>query len=73
MTERRFIILGCGSSGGVPRIGGLWGDCDPTEPRNTRTRCSMLIEQEGPDGMTRVLIDTTPDMRAQLLLSLIHI
>ncbi|MCZ4352314.1 MBL fold metallo-hydrolase [Roseovarius aestuarii] len=67
MTERRFIILGCGSSGGVPRIGGLWGDCDPTEPRNTRTRCSMLIEQEGPDGMTRVLIDTTPDMRAQLL------
>ena len=64
MAERRFTILGCGSSGGVPRLGGNWGDCDPNEPRNTRTRCSMLIEQEGPDG---VLIDTSPDMRAQLL------
>jgi phosphoribosyl 1,2-cyclic phosphate phosphodiesterase len=67
MAQRRFIILGSGSSGGVPRIGGIWGDCDPNEPRNRRTRCSMLIEQEGEGGTTRVLIDTSPDMRAQLL------
>ncbi len=67
MAKRRFIILGCGSSGGVPRLGGHWGDCDPNEPRNTRRRCSMLIEQEGPDGITRVLIDASPDLRAQLL------
>lgn len=67
MAERRFTILGCGSSGGVPRLGGHWGECDPTNPRNTRRRCSMLIEQEGPGGITRVLIDTSPDLRAQLL------
>ncbi|MBU3261144.1 MBL fold metallo-hydrolase [Roseovarius sp. PS-C2] len=67
MAERRFIILGCGSSGGVPRLGGHWGDCDPTNPRNTRRRCSMLVEQDGPGGTTRVLIDTSPDLRAQLL------
>lgn len=72
MALRRVIILGCGSSGGVPRIadipGGDWGDCDPHEPRNRRTRCSILIEQEGEDGgLTRVLIDTSPDMRQQLL------
>ncbi|MFY9241002.1 MAG: MBL fold metallo-hydrolase [Roseovarius sp.] len=66
-SERRFTILGCGSSGGVPRLGGLWGDCDPNEPRNRRLRCSMMIEQEGPRGITRVLIDTSPDMRQQLL------
>lgn len=62
-----FTILGCGSSGGVPRIGGHWGACDPAEPRNARTRCSMLISRAGPDGTTRVLIDTTPDLRTQLL------
>lgn len=67
MTERRFIILGCGSSGGVPRLGGHWGDCDPDNPRNYRRRCSLLIEQEGEGGITRVLIDTSPDLRAQLL------
>ncbi|MEC3860082.1 MBL fold metallo-hydrolase [Mesobacterium sp. TK19101] len=65
--ELRFTILGCGSSGGVPRLGGHWGDCDPTNPKNIRRRCSMLVERETPDGTTRVLIDTTPDMRAQLL------
>ncbi|QYX55936.1 MBL fold metallo-hydrolase [Roseovarius sp. SCSIO 43702] len=64
---RRFTILGCGSSGGVPRLGGHWGDCDPANPRNTRRRCSLLIEQEGERGTTRVLIDTSPDLRAQLL------
>ncbi len=67
MTERRFTILGCGSSGGVPRLGGHWGDCDPANPRNRRRRCSLLVEQTGPDGTTRVLIDTSPDMRQQLL------
>lgn len=67
MTERRFTILGCGSSGGVPRLGGQWGDCDPANPRNRRRRCSLLIEQENAQGITRILIDTSPDMRAQLL------
>ncbi len=63
----RFTILGCGSSGGVPRLGGNWGDCDPAEPRNARRRCSMLVERDGPGGTTQVLIDTSPDLRAQLL------
>ncbi len=67
MGERRFTILGCGSSGGVPRLGGHWGACDPDNPKNTRRRCSLLIEQETDAGTTSVLIDTTPDMRAQLL------
>jgi len=67
MAERRFTILGCGSSGGVPRLGGHWGECDPANPRNHRRRCSLLIEQEGAEGTTRVLIDTTPDLRIQLL------
>lgn len=62
-----FTILGCGSSGGVPRLGGLWGACDPDEPKNTRQRCAALIEKTGPNGKTTVLIDTGPDMRAQLL------
>ncbi|MGR3271798.1 MBL fold metallo-hydrolase [Thalassococcus profundi] len=65
--EMRFTILGCGSSGGVPRLGGHWGDCDPGNPRNTRRRCSMLVERETEAGVTRVLIDTSPDLRAQLL------
>lgn len=65
--EMRFTILGCGSSGGVPRLGGHWGDCDPDNPRNQRRRCSLMVEREGAEGTTRVLIDTTPDMRAQLL------
>ena len=64
---RRFTILGCGSSGGVPRLGGNWGECAPTNPKNRRRRCSMLIEQDGPEGTTRILIDTSPDMRSQLL------
>ncbi len=60
-------ILGCGSSGGVPRIGGHWGDCDPSNPKNIRKRCSLLVTRTSPDGVTRVLIDTSPDMRQQLL------
>ncbi len=67
MTELRCTILGCGSSGGVPRLGGHWGECDPQNPKNIRRRCSMLVEREGPDGTTSVLIDTPPDMRSQLL------
>ncbi|MFP4326785.1 MAG: MBL fold metallo-hydrolase [Paracoccaceae bacterium] len=67
MGELRFTILGCGSSGGVPRLGGHWGDCDPGNPKNTRRRCSMLIEREEGGGITRVLIDTSPDLRQQLL------
>ena len=67
MAQLRFTILGCGSSGGVPRLGNLWGDCDPNNPRNRRSRCSLLIERLTESGTTRVLIDTSPDMRAQLL------
>jgi len=74
----RVTILGCGSSGGVPRFGGdngegIWGDCDPNEPRNRRTRCSILVQRgHKKHGFehgktTNVLVDTSPDMRAQLL------
>lgn len=63
----RLTILGCGSSGGVPRLGGVWGACDPGNPKNRRRRCSLLVERFGDDGATRVLIDTSPDMRDQLL------
>jgi phosphoribosyl 1,2-cyclic phosphate phosphodiesterase len=63
----RATILGCGSSGGVPRIGAGWGDCDPAEPKNRRRRCSLMVEKVGPMGVTRVLIDTGPDLREQLL------
>lgn len=64
----KVTILGCGSSGGVPRIGGPdgrgdWGACDPVEPRNRRTRCSILVEK----GPTRILVDCAPDMREQLI------
>jgi phosphoribosyl 1,2-cyclic phosphate phosphodiesterase len=67
MDHLRFTILGCGSSGGVPRIGNDWGDCDPQNPKNRRRRCSMLIERITDAGCTTVLIDTSPDMREQLL------
>ncbi len=60
-------ILGCGSSGGVPRIGNHWGECDPGNPLNRRTRCSLLLQRTGPHGVTNVLIDTSPDLREQLL------
>jgi phosphoribosyl 1,2-cyclic phosphate phosphodiesterase len=63
----RLTILGCGSSGGVPRVAQGWGACDPANPRNRRQRCSLLVERIGPDGVTRILIDTSPDLRAQLL------
>ena len=67
MARLSFTILGCGSSGGVPRLGGLWGDCDPENPKNHRRRCSLLVTRENEEGATRVLIDTSPDLRAQLL------
>lgn len=62
-------ILGCGSSGGVPRLGNDWGACDPNEPRNRRRRCALLIEgwSTGADDPTRILIDTGADLREQLL------
>lgn len=56
-------VLGCGTSSGVPRIGNDWGDCDPNEPKNRRRRVSILIEADD----RRVLVDTSPDLREQLL------
>jgi phosphoribosyl 1,2-cyclic phosphate phosphodiesterase len=63
----RLTILGCGSSAGVPRVGEGWGACDPANPRNRRRRCSVLLERFGPDGATTVLVDTSPDLREQLI------
>jgi phosphoribosyl 1,2-cyclic phosphate phosphodiesterase len=61
-------ILGCGFSGGVPRPGFGWGACDPKNPKNRRRRCSIVVERAAPDGgRTRVLVDTSPDLREQLL------
>lgn len=56
-------ILGCGTSSGVPRVGDDWGDCDRNEPRNRRRRVSILVSH----GDTRILVDTSPDLREQLL------
>ncbi len=63
----KITILGCGSSGGVPRIGGDWGLCDPSNPKNRRQRCAVLVERLGATGKTQVLIDAGPDVRNQLL------
>ena len=64
----KFTILGCGSSGGVPRPALGWGVCDPNNPKNRRRRTSLLVERHGNDGgVTRVLVDTSPDLREQLL------
>ena len=65
----QITILGCGSSAGVPRVGTGWGACDPANPRNRRRRCSILVERSGPAGTTAVLVDTSPDLREQLLAS----
>lgn len=59
----KVTLLGCGTSSGVPRIGNDWGACDPDEPRNRRLRASILIET----ATTRILVDTGPDLREQLL------
>ncbi len=58
-----FIILGCGSSMGVPRPDGFFGNCDPNNKKNYRTRCSALIKTKDEN----ILIDTSPDLRQQLL------
>lgn len=64
----KVTILGCGSSGGVPRIGSGWGNCDRSNPKNRRRRCSILVEQHAHgQGTTRVLVDTPADIRDQLL------
>ncbi len=63
----RFTLLGTGSSGGVPRIGPVWGACDPTNPKNRRRRCALLIDRYSRGGRTRVLVDTPTDLREQLL------
>jgi phosphoribosyl 1,2-cyclic phosphate phosphodiesterase len=63
----KVTILGCGTSGGVPRIGNEWGACDPDNPKNRRRRCALLVERTGADGTTRVLVDTPPDLREQLI------
>ncbi|MEM0991076.1 MAG: MBL fold metallo-hydrolase [Pseudomonadota bacterium] len=71
MTDRlRITVLGCASSGGVPRIGPHgpnWGDCDPSNPRNRRRRCAILIQRFGAEGTTTVLMDAGPDVREQLI------
>jgi phosphoribosyl 1,2-cyclic phosphate phosphodiesterase len=71
-TKLEITILGCGSSGGVPRLGGAdgsghWGACDPANPKNRRSRCSILVRRISDAGTTRVLVDTSPDLREQLL------
>ena len=66
----RFTFLGTGSSGGVPRVGNDWGACDPNEPKNRRRRCCALVDlgdPSRPDECTRILIDSSPDLREQLL------
>ena len=63
----RLTILGCGSSPGVPRITGDWGQCDPDNPKNRRRRASALVERISERGATRVVIDTGPDFRDQML------
>jgi phosphoribosyl 1,2-cyclic phosphate phosphodiesterase len=63
----KFTILGCGSSGGVPRPALGWGACDPNNPKNRRRRTSLLVERREAGGITRLLVDTSPDLREQLL------
>ena len=60
----KLLMLGSGTSTGVPRIGDDWGECDPSEPRNRRTRVSIIVEN---DAGQRILVDTSTDLRAQLL------
>lgn len=62
-----LTILGCGSSAGVPRPALGWGACDPNNPKNRRLRCSLMAEKQSADGITRVIIDTSPDLREQLI------
>lgn len=59
----RVTILGCGTSGGIPVIGNRWGACDPSNPRNRRSRASAMVEWNG----KKILLDSSPDLRSQLL------
>ena len=61
--KTKFIILGCGSSLGVPRIDGFWGNCNRNNKKNLRSRCSAIIIK----GSNRILIDVSPDVKKQLL------
>ena len=64
----KVTILGCGSSAGVPRADGMWGACDPADPRNRRSRCSMLVRRKAAETgapETTVVIDTSPELRQQ--------
>ena len=70
----RITLLGTGSSGGVPRANGDWGDCDPANPKNRRRRCSILVESAESEGalqdgqhVSRIVVDTSPDFREQML------
>ena len=63
----KFRILGCGSSGGVPRVGFGWGNCDPMNKKNRRSRCFFTCSKNIKSEKTTVLIDTGPDVREQLL------
>ena len=64
----QVTVLGCGASPGVPRIGNDWGACDPSNPKNARSRCSILVRRITASGQsTDVLVDTSPDLRAQAL------
>jgi phosphoribosyl 1,2-cyclic phosphate phosphodiesterase len=58
-----LTILGCGSSAGVPRPALGWGACEPANPKNRRRRCSLLVERASDRGMTRIVNDTSPDLR----------
>ena len=63
-----ITILGCGSSGGVPRADGNWGACNPADPRNRRTRCSLMVRRpsaEGPERWTTAIVDASPELRQQ--------
>ena len=67
-----IVILGCGSSGGVPRVAQGWGQCDPTNPKNRRRRCAIMVEQSGESAPTRLLVDAGADLREQLIAENIH-
>ena len=71
MSVLEFTILGCGSSGGVPRADGDWGVCDPQNPKNLRSRCSLLVRRLGADaaGSSTLIVDTSPDLRMQTALA----